>query len=73
MQTGISVERQLTKNANLAVTYLTSRGVHEFFTENINAPDAPRFRAMRPPRRGRWGHRTIFTSTNPKACLSRTS
>src|SRR6202043_3840362 len=38
MQTGISVERQLTKNANLAVTYLTSRGVHEFFTENINAP-----------------------------------
>ena len=38
MQTGISVERQLTKNANLAVTYLSSRGVHEFFTENINAP-----------------------------------
>ena len=38
MQTGISVERQLTKNANLAVTYLNSRGVHEFFTENINAP-----------------------------------
>jgi Carboxypeptidase regulatory-like domain len=39
MQTGISVERQLTKNANLAVTYLNSRGVHEFFTENINAPE----------------------------------
>jgi len=38
MQTGISVERQLTKNANLAVTYLNSRGTHEFFTENINAP-----------------------------------
>jgi len=38
MQTGLSLERQLTKNANLAVTYLNSRGVHQFFTENINAP-----------------------------------
>ncbi len=38
MQTGMSVERQLTKNANLSVTYLTSRGVHQFFTENINSP-----------------------------------
>ena len=43
MQTGISVERQLTKNANLAVTYLNSRGVHEFFTENINAPECSAF------------------------------
>jgi hypothetical protein len=39
MQTGISVERQLTKFANLSVTYLTSRGTHQFFTENINAPE----------------------------------
>ena len=38
IQTGITLERQLTKSANLAVTYLTSRGVHQFFTENINAP-----------------------------------
>ena len=38
MQTGISIERQLTKNANVAVTYLNARGVHQFFTENINAP-----------------------------------
>ncbi len=43
MQTGVSVERQLTKNANLAVTYLTSRGVHQFFTENINAPECTSF------------------------------
>ena len=43
MQTGISAERQLTKNANLAVTYLNSRGVHEFFTENINAPECSVF------------------------------
>jgi Carboxypeptidase regulatory-like domain len=38
MQTGLSLERQLTKYANLAVTYLTSRGAHQFFTENINPP-----------------------------------
>jgi Carboxypeptidase regulatory-like domain len=38
MQTGLSLERQLTKYTNLAVTYLTSRGVHQFFTENINPP-----------------------------------
>jgi len=39
MQTGVSVERQLGKSANLAVTYLNARGVHAFFTNNINAPD----------------------------------
>jgi hypothetical protein len=38
MQTGLSLERQLTKYANLAITYLTSRGVRQFFTENINPP-----------------------------------
>jgi Carboxypeptidase regulatory-like domain len=38
MQTGVSVERQLTKFANLAVTYLSSRGVHQYVTTNINAP-----------------------------------
>ena len=38
MQVGLSLERQLTKNADIAVTYLTSHGVHQFFTENINPP-----------------------------------
>jgi len=38
MQTGLTLERQLTKFANLSLTYLNSRGVHQFFTENINAP-----------------------------------
>jgi hypothetical protein len=38
MQSGLTLERQLTKSANLSVTYLTSRGLHQFFTENINAP-----------------------------------
>jgi hypothetical protein len=47
MQTGLSVERQLGKSANLAVTYLNARGVHAFFTNNINAPD-PANNGLRP-------------------------
>src|SRR5260370_14572003 len=39
MQTGVSVERQLGKSANLSATYLNARGVHAFFTNNINAPN----------------------------------
>jgi hypothetical protein len=38
MQTAVSVERQITRSANLAVSYLHSRGVHQFYTHNINAP-----------------------------------
>jgi len=38
IQSGLTLERQLTKAANLAVTYLASRGLHQLFTENINAP-----------------------------------
>jgi hypothetical protein len=37
MQTGVSLERQLTKVANISVTYLSSRGVHAFSTSFINA------------------------------------
>lgn len=37
-QIAISVERQITNNANLAVSYLNSRGLHQFLTRNINAP-----------------------------------
>src|SRR5467141_883597 len=38
MQAGLTLERQLTKSANLSLTYLNARGSHQFFTENINAP-----------------------------------
>jgi hypothetical protein len=38
MQSAISVERQLSKTANLAVSYLHSRGVHALLSRNINAP-----------------------------------
>jgi carboxypeptidase family protein len=40
MQTGVSLERQLTKTANLALTYLNSRGVHQLYTNFINANPA---------------------------------
>ena len=38
MQTAISFERQLTKVANLSVSYLNSRGWDQAFTNNINTP-----------------------------------
>jgi len=39
IQTGITLERQITKSANIAVTYLNSRGVHQFFSNNLNPFD----------------------------------
>jgi Carboxypeptidase regulatory-like domain len=38
MQTAISLERQLTKTANLTVSYLNSRGWDQLFQNNINTP-----------------------------------
>ncbi|HWZ97232.1 MAG TPA: carboxypeptidase regulatory-like domain-containing protein [Candidatus Dormibacteraeota bacterium] len=43
MQGGVTLERQLSKSANIAVTYLNSRGVHSLLTRNINAPVGPTF------------------------------
>jgi len=37
-QVAISVERQISKDANVAVSYLNTRGVHQFWSRNINAP-----------------------------------
>ena len=36
IQTGVTLERQITKFANIAVTYLNSRGVHQFYANNLN-------------------------------------
>lgn len=41
MQGGVTLERQLSKFANLSATYLTSRGVHQFYTNFINANPIP--------------------------------
>jgi hypothetical protein len=38
LQSAISVERQVTKSATLAVTYLNSRGFDQFLTINAGAP-----------------------------------
>ena len=38
MEAAASVERQVTKSATVSVTYLNSRGVHQLFLRNANAP-----------------------------------
>ena len=38
MQTAVSLERQLSKSANVTLSYLNSRGVRQLLTRNINAP-----------------------------------
>ena len=38
MQSAVSVERQVSKKATMALTYLNSRGEHQLFLQNINAP-----------------------------------
>jgi hypothetical protein len=38
MEAAFSVERQVTKNATVSVTYLNSRGEHQLFLRNANAP-----------------------------------
>jgi hypothetical protein len=43
MQSGVTLEKALGKSANIAFTYLYSRGVHAFLTRNINAPLPPTF------------------------------
>jgi hypothetical protein len=38
IQSAVGLERQLSKNATVSVTYLNSHGVHQLMTRNINAP-----------------------------------
>jgi hypothetical protein len=38
MQGGVGIERQLSRDATVSVTYLTSHGVHQLLTRDINAP-----------------------------------
>jgi hypothetical protein len=55
MQSALSLERQVTKIANVTVSYLNSRGVHQFVSLNINAPfpDTPGSDGITPfPNRG---------------------
>ena len=43
MQTAVSLERQLSKIANVSVSYLNSRGWDQLFTNNINSPEPGTF------------------------------
>ncbi|HXN23248.1 MAG TPA: carboxypeptidase-like regulatory domain-containing protein [Candidatus Dormibacteraeota bacterium] len=38
LQTAVSLERQLSRAANISVSYLNARGVHMLVSQNINAP-----------------------------------
>ena len=38
LQSAVGIEHQLTKSTKLSLTYLNARGVHQLFTNNINAP-----------------------------------
>ncbi len=38
MQGAMTLERQLSKTSTLSLTYLASRGIHQFLSLNINAP-----------------------------------
>jgi hypothetical protein len=43
-QSAASLEQQVTKNATLSLTYLHSRGLHQFLLDDINAPLPDTFR-----------------------------
>jgi hypothetical protein len=38
LQSALSVEHQLGKSATITANYLNTRGVHQFLTDNVNAP-----------------------------------
>jgi hypothetical protein len=41
LQSAVSLEQQVTKNATLTLTYLRSHGVHQFLLDDLNAPLPP--------------------------------
>ena len=38
MQSAVSIEQQVSKNATVSLTYLNSHGIHQLITNDINAP-----------------------------------
>ena len=49
IQSGVTLEKQLSKSANIAFTYLHSRGAHALLTRNVNAPLPPDFNPTNRP------------------------
>jgi len=65
MQSAVGIERQLTKNATLALTYLNSRGNRQLFIKNINAPLPGTFNPADPtsgvrPNTNLYGNANVF-------------
>jgi hypothetical protein len=52
MQSAVSVERQLTKSANISISYLNSRGWDQLVTNNVNSPVLPGTLIPASPARG---------------------
>lgn len=48
MDAALSLEHQLTKSTTVSITYLNSRGVHQWLTNDINAPLAGTFNPADP-------------------------
>ena len=73
MTAAFSVDRQVTKNATVSVTYLNSRGEHQLFLRNANAPLPGTYNPAIPPAAfGPSEGPPTFTSTAPKASSCRT-
>ncbi|HXJ95378.1 MAG TPA: carboxypeptidase regulatory-like domain-containing protein [Terriglobia bacterium] len=49
VQSAIGLERQITKTLTGSVTYINSHGVHQFLTNNVNAPLPGSFSSCVPP------------------------
>jgi hypothetical protein len=65
MQTALSIERQLSKKATVALTYLNSRGEHQLFIDNSNAPLPGTYNPADPssgvrPNAGLYGNANVF-------------
>ena len=65
MQTAVSLERQLTKRATIAFTYLNSRGEHQLLVSNVNAPLPGTFNLADPasgvrPNANLYGNANVF-------------
>ena len=48
MDEAVSLERQIARSTTVSLTYLNSRGIHQFITNNINAPLAGTFNPADP-------------------------
>ena len=73
-QSAVSIERQLGKKGTVAVTYLNSRGEHQLFLRNINAPLPGTFDPADPTSGVRpLGNETTSTNMTRRESSGRTS